>query len=138
MAHPGNISAEQAAKITLAWANGAKYGDACQSAGLTKDQARSLKRDKDWMAAYKQARADFVTRSLQSIESHGQRDWKATAWLLERIIPEQFARRDTLRHEVKSAALPWRSLLSNEVIEIKDAKISDAKEEEKDDDPEGD
>jgi hypothetical protein len=138
MAHPGNLSAEQAAKITLAWASGAKYADACQSAGLTKDQARSLKRDKDWMAAYKQARADFVTRSLQSIESHGQRDWKATAWLLERIVPEQFARRDTVHHEVKMAALPWRSLLSNEVIDVRDAKIVDTPKEKKDDDAKGD
>jgi hypothetical protein len=138
MAHPGALTAEQAAKITLAWASGAKYADACKAAGLTPDQTRSLRNDKDWMAAYEQARADFVSRSLQNIDSHGQRDWKATAWLLERIMPEKFGKRDTVQHEVKMKPLPWRSILNDQVIEIKDAVVSTPSEEPKGDSTQGD
>lgn len=116
---PQWLSAEQATQIALAWAAGAKYADACQSVGLTKAQARQLKEDADWMAAYDRARAEFVTRSLQNIDAHGQRDWKATAWLLERILPERFGKRDTVQHEVRAQPLPWRSLLNNQVIEVK-------------------
>lgn len=118
MSRPSFMSAEQATKIALAWASGAKYADACQSAGLTKAQARSLRSDPDWQAAYDRARAEFVTRSLQSIDAHGEKDWKATAWLLERILPERFGKRDTVQHEVRAKPLPWRSLLGDQVIEV--------------------
>lgn len=138
MAHPGAINADQAAKIMLAWASGSKYFDACQSAGLTRKQARSLKDDVDWMAAYDRARAEFVSRSLQRIDNHGEKDWKATAWLLERLLPEKFGKRDTVQHEVKMKPLPWRSLLNNEIIEVKDAVVETAKSEVKSDDESGD
>lgn len=138
MAHPGNLSAEKSAKIMLAWASGAKYADACRAAGLTNDQIRSLRRDQDWMAAYEQARADFIARSLQSIDAHGQQDWKATAWLLERIMPEKFSKRDTIQHEVRMKPLPWRSILNEQIIEVKDAVISADEVEPKGDKQEGD
>lgn len=125
MSRPSFMSAEQATKIALAWASGARYADACQSAGLTKAQARSLRSDPDWQAAYERARAEFVTRSLQSIDAHGERDWKATAWLLERILPERFGKRDTVQHEVRAKPLPWRSLLGDQVIEVQ-AEVSPA------------
>lgn len=137
MAHPGGITADQAAQIMLAWANGTKYNEACQAAGLSRDQARSLRSDADWMAAYNRAKADFVARSLQNINTHGQNDWKATAWLLERIMPEQFGKRDTVQHEVRMKPLPWRSLLNNQIIEVKDAVVKTEEEPPGDDKPEG-
>lgn len=123
MKRPEYMSADQATKIALAWASGSKYLDACQAAGLTKRQARELKQDPDWQAAYDRAKADFVARSLQRIDGHGERDWKATAWLLERIIPGRFGKRDTVQHEVKMKPLPWRSLLTDQVIEVQ-AEVS--------------
>lgn len=113
---PKSLSAEVAAKIMLGWASGAKYAEACVSAGLTKAQATALKKDADWMGAYERARHQFVTGALLNIKGHGEKDWKATAWLLERLLPDRFSKREAVDVQVKVEALPWQSALTGEVI----------------------
>jgi hypothetical protein len=115
---PASMKAEVASQIVLAWASGAKYAEACVAAGLTKGEAQALKQDPDWMAAWDRARTAFVTGGLKNIQAHGDKDWKATAWLLERIMPERFGKRDTVDQNLKITVLPFQSMLTGEVIEV--------------------
>lgn len=122
MKRPTALSADTASKIMLAWAAGAKYKEACVAGGLTAKEAAALKEDADWMAAYENARNAFVSQSLISIKDHGREDWKATAWLLERILPERFGKRDTVDQNVKVTVLPFQSMITGEVIEAEVVK----------------
>ena len=115
---PASMKAEVASQIVLSWASGAKYSEACMAAGLTRGEAQALRGDPDWMAAWERARTAFVTGGLKNIQQHGDKDWKATAWLLERVMPERFGKRDTVEQNVKITVLPFQSMLTGEVIEV--------------------
>jgi len=41
--------------------------------------------------ALKKAEGEFIKAHLNSISAHRYKDWKASAWLLERRHPEEFA-----------------------------------------------
>lgn len=131
---PVSMTAEQATKVITAWRSGAKYKEACVAGGLTARQAQALKGDADWMAAYEQARDAFVADGLTKIAQHGDKDWKATAWLLERVKPERFARRDAVDHTLRIEALPWRSVLDGKVLDAKDVQVTALPEPEKGED----
>ena len=54
------------------------------------------------MEALKNAEADFKRALLRSIRKAGRdKDWKAHAWMLERIYPGEFGRVDRVQAEVK-------------------------------------
>lgn len=103
------------------WAAGAKFREACIAAGLTDGQARALREDPDWQEAFGQAHSAFVTGALVSIKDAGKDDWKATAWMLERIKPERFGRRDSVQVDHRVTVLPWQSVVTGEVLEVRDA-----------------
>ncbi len=126
---PKAMTATQAGQIISGWASGQKYEEACIQAGLTPAEARALKKDGDWLNAYNEARAMFVAGSLENIRKHSEGDWKASAWLLERLMPDRFGRRDVLDVNVKSAPMPWKAIVSGEVIEVK-AEVKDADDKE--------
>lgn len=130
------ISAEQAAQVFLAWASGAPYYDACLAAGMTKGAAKAAKADPDWMMAHQKARAEFIQKNLQRIDGHAVDDWKASAWLLERRAPEQFAKRESLEVTHRVAPLPWQSIVTGEVIDVK-AEVLPEKPTEPDKAPDG-
>lgn len=113
------ISAEQAAQVFLAWASGAPYYDACLAAGMTRGAAKAAKADPDWMMAHQKARAEFIQKNLQRMDAHAGETWQAAAWLLERRAPEQFAKRESLEVTHRVAPLPWQSIVTGEVIDVK-------------------
>lgn len=46
--------------------------------------------------AYERARSEALADLLDSVHTAGGRSWRAAAWLLERLRPEEFARRQPL------------------------------------------
>lgn len=80
-------------------------------AGLGKDRAADAvgiarqtlyewdKRIPTFSDALKKAQADFQTRMLLKIEQAAEdpKHWTAAAWRLERLFPDEFARRDRLQ-----------------------------------------
>ena len=52
----------------------------------------------------KKAQEDGKVRLIGKIEKHGERNWQALAWLLERMYPDEFGRtqRVDMRADVKS------------------------------------
>lgn len=58
----------------------------------------------EFFESVKRAQEDGKTRLISKIEMHGERNWQALAWLLERMYPDEFGRtqRVDMRADVKS------------------------------------
>ncbi|HEY1602080.1 MAG TPA: hypothetical protein VGG64_20925 [Pirellulales bacterium] len=76
----------------------AKYvGCAAESIG------RKACRDPEFAERLARAEADFEVIHLSNIQQAGKKSWNASAWLLERVYPERFAKRG-------AATIPVRQL----------------------------
>jgi hypothetical protein len=56
---------------------------------------RTAQRDAQFAAQLKRAEAQLEVVHLTNIETAGRKNWRASAWLLERMFPERFGRRAT-------------------------------------------
>jgi hypothetical protein len=54
---------------------------------------RTAQRDPGFAAQLKRAEAQLEVVHLTNIETAGRKNWRASAWLLERMFPERFGRR---------------------------------------------
>lgn len=87
---------------------GVPFGLACNAAGVTAESGDA------WLRAGRiqptgpearlvreilRARADYAMQAIQNIESKGRsEDWRATAWLLERLYGEDFGTKQRVEH----------------------------------------
>ena len=76
--------------------DGGPYDLCCQAVGITRETFYDWRRDDPAFAArVEQAAAKGSLGRLKKIEQHGQNDWHAFGWMLERRHPEFFARAET-------------------------------------------
>ena len=97
-------------------AAGLSQSDACHLAGVAPSTlARWLKQATDLeepgimgelAAAMDRAKAEFKNKHIQGIEAAGLKDWRARAWLLERICPAEFGRRVEVQQDVSLSGPP--------------------------------
>jgi hypothetical protein len=57
-------------------------------------------------AAFRRSKAEAIPGLLETIRGAGQRSWRASAWLLERLRPSDFGRRVALGPDPNSAPPP--------------------------------
>lgn len=83
--------AEIAAMISV----GCSRSTACRYVGCVPETLRNeLRRDGKFREKIVQAERRRQLVPLQQIQQAGTRSWRAAAWLLERINPDEFSRRD--------------------------------------------
>jgi len=83
--------AEIAAMISV----GCSRETACRYVGCVPETLRNeLRRDPDFREQVIRAERRRQLLPLQQIQQAGKRSWRAAAWLLERVNPKEFARRD--------------------------------------------
>ena len=76
--------------------DGGPYDLCCKAVGITRETFYDWRRDDPAFAArVEQAAAKGSLGRLKKIEQHGQNDWHAFGWMLERRHPEFFARAET-------------------------------------------
>lgn len=63
---------------------------------LAKGKGRVNKQYMDFRAAVMRAQAQAEARDIANIRDHGDHDWRATAWRLERRHPQRWRKRDQL------------------------------------------
>lgn len=103
-AHSGRFSeiasADVVETLLRGFASGLKNTDCCEAAGITTDtlvnwQKRGIAEPGSafsaFSAALKKARAEGKLAHLDNIKQHSVKDWKASAWTLERTDQPQFA-----------------------------------------------
>jgi hypothetical protein len=85
---------------------GGPYDLCCQAVGITRETFYSWRRDDPAFATrVEQVAAKGSLGRLKKIEEHGQNDWHAFGWMLERRHPEHFARAETQLNVVAQAAV---------------------------------
>lgn len=70
---------------------------AWQQEGGDREQPLSV----ELVEGLKKAEAEKQAALLAKIEAHGENNWQAVAWYLERMWPERFGKVDRLQAEVK-------------------------------------
>lgn len=55
----------------------------------------------DFYDAVKKAQEEGKSNLVKGIEKHGKKNWQALAWLLERMYPSEFGRRENVKMEHK-------------------------------------
>lgn len=88
--------------------NGLSNKDACIACRICEETFYSWKRDVEennqekpnftkkvkLLECIKEAEADFKNFHIKNINELAQKDWKASAWMLERRFPQEYARID--------------------------------------------
>ena len=65
--------------------NGSTIALACAREGIADGYLRELRKEEPALdSMVRQAQSEFVSRKAREIDTAGERDWKASAWLLER------------------------------------------------------
>jgi hypothetical protein len=90
---PPKRSREIEQRLLKAISEGAPYALACGAAGISTDTFVSWRRaDPAFQAEIDRVEAECALRRLRKIEKHGDENFAACCWLLERRHPEMFGR----------------------------------------------
>jgi len=97
-----NIKKKKMAKFL---SKGLKISEACLLAQVTKTELAEMRSDVDFEDFVQRSQAILEAEHLDNISSSGAIDWKASAWVLERLYPDKYGKRDKIEHvyEVKIA-----------------------------------
>lgn len=90
--------------------DGMSLRDSCALAGVSRRRFHQwVSEDSALSAQVKKARLDSKLVHVRNIRNHAQEDWKASAWLLERMFPKEFSKRTVIElpktHEADDAIL---------------------------------
>jgi hypothetical protein len=105
---PSKMTPDVVARILSGVRCGASYAEACAAAGISAstlahwkrrakapDAPRKLRR---FMRKLEQARHEGHIARLATIQKASQTDWRAAAWLTERLSPERFSTKHQIQH----------------------------------------
>lgn len=98
---------EQADKLKR---KGTSNADICRALGIREQTLYNWLKDggntpnqKELFECLKKAEAEYKVSLREKIEKAGKKDWKALAWLLERLYPQEYGRVDRLQAEVQQS-----------------------------------
>ena len=92
---PTKRTPEVFAKIAEAVAIGLTDEEASLLAGINPDTMTEWRKDPEFSGAIKRATAERLLMRLERIEA-GEQGWQGTAWALERLYPQRFARPEVM------------------------------------------
>lgn len=95
---------------------------ACLAAGVGVTTFRTWRReDQSLSAALKKAEAEFERTHIQNITTHAAKDWKASAWMLERKYPQRYAKREAPEVKVRQTVEVSQPVAAITVGELQEA-----------------
>lgn len=97
---------------------------ACLAAGISERTWREWKaKDPPLSAALKKAEAEFERTHIQNITTHAAKDWKASAWMMERKFPERYAKREAPEVKVRQSVEVSQPVAAVTVGDLKEAAV---------------
>jgi hypothetical protein len=106
-----NMSPEQLQMILQLTALGVPQKTAAANVGVTPGAISNRKdRDPAFSVAFEQARAKYTVGVVGNMRRWGQKDWRAEAWLAERLLPEIFARPE-VRAQLQMVSVDQKALV---------------------------
>ncbi|CAB5194798.1 hypothetical protein UFOVP178_34 [uncultured Caudovirales phage] len=97
---------------------------ACLAAGVGEATFRDWRRgDPSLSVALKKAEAEFERVHIQNITTHAAKDWKASAWMLERKYPQRYAKREAPEVRVRQSVEVSQPVAAITVSELQEAAV---------------
>lgn len=87
------------AKLAMLMQRGHDVNDAAKLAGITQYKVRQFRNDPEFEEFVQKSYVRCKDVHLRNIESAGKQDWRASSWFLERKYPEEFGKKDVIKHE---------------------------------------
>ena len=88
--------------------NGMKVKDACEYLGITYAQYYAFTRDNYHMRVkVNNAKMKFKLHHIANVSQAGGRDWKASAWILERKFPDEYGKNINININKKKQLPSW-------------------------------
>ncbi len=98
---PYKMTPERVAIILEALGDGMTQKDASMLAGISEDTLCNWKRnDSDFSDEMARKVVEYKQKLIKTIQKAGEKDWKASAWLLERKYKSEFSNNPRLHEEI--------------------------------------
>lgn len=95
---------------------------ACLAAGVSMRTFQEWRqKDPRLSASLKKAEAEFERVHIQNITTHAAKDWKASAWMLERKYPQRYAKREAPEVKVRQSVEVSQPVAAITVDELQEA-----------------
>lgn len=95
---------------------------ACLAAGVSMRTFQEWRqKDPRLSASLKKAEAEFERTHIQNITTHAAKDWKASAWMLERKYPQRYAKREAPEVKVRQSVEVSQPVAAITVGELQEA-----------------
>lgn len=91
-----NGKAEKLEFLIDAISQGAPIRTACRAVGVSRSTLYRWRHDHDIERRILKARLEGKLFHIRNINRHAENDWRASAWLLERMYPKEFSRRTVI------------------------------------------
>lgn len=103
-------------KLAIYLERGLTIEDAAKLVGVTKYKLGVLRSDPEFEEFIEQCSAKFEYDNLANIKEAGDMgQWQASSWMLERMYPEKYGKKDTIRHEYELKLNSFMQLIFNAV-----------------------
>lgn len=98
--------------LTTLMLEGMSFNDAVKSLSLSKIYVTRLRLDPVFQEFIDKVQIDFEHRHLSNINVAGDAgNWKASAWMLERLRPDKYGKKDTVRLEYSTKLESFKNLM---------------------------
>lgn len=106
-------------KICLYLERGLSIEDATKLIGITKYKLSTLTSDPEFEEFIEACSVKCEADNLGNIKEAGDMgQWQASSWLLERLYPEKYGKKDTIRHEYELKLNSFIQLVFNAINEL--------------------
>jgi len=91
---------------------GLKIGEATLLAGVTKAELAEMRSDVEFEEFIQRSQAMLEQEQLENISDAGASGtWQASAWMLERLFPDKYGKKDTIEHKYEIKLVTFQNVV---------------------------
>ena len=106
-------------KLCLYMERGLSLDDAAKLTGVSKYKLSVLRSDPEFEGFISYCSVKCEADNLSNIQEAGEMgQWQASSWLLERLYPDKYGKKDTIRHEYEFKLNSFIQLVFNAINEL--------------------
>jgi hypothetical protein len=97
---------------------GLELKEACVLSGVSKTALVELRLDPDFDDFIEKSYLQQEVDHLKNIKKHSNFSWQASSWMLERLNPEKYGKKDTVKHEYEIKLVSFQKTVIQVINEM--------------------